>query len=77
MSIMCAITPAASSDSHSWCTCHSFTKKHFKEKFTGVILYHSIQHQPNGLWFNYCKMSKDLPTPTNLFNELEVHHVKN
>ncbi len=23
---MCAITPAASSDNHSWCTCHSFTK---------------------------------------------------
>lgn len=52
-------------------------KKHFKEKFTGVILYHSIQHQPDALWFNYSKMSKDLQTPTNLFNELEVLHVKN
>jgi hypothetical protein len=77
MSIMCAMTPAASSDNHSWCTCHSFTKKRFKEKFTGVIMHQLIQHRPDALWFNYSKMSKDLQTPTNLFNELEVLHVKN
>jgi hypothetical protein len=52
-------------------------KKQSKEKFPGVILYQSIQHRPDGLWFNYSKMSKDLQAPTNLFNELEVLHVKN
>jgi hypothetical protein len=36
--------------------------KRFKEKFTGVILYQSIQHRPDTLWF-YSKMSKDLQTP--------------
>jgi hypothetical protein len=51
-------------------------KKQSKEKFTGVILYQSIQHRPDALWFNY-KMSKDLQAPTNLFNELEVLPVKN
>ncbi len=64
---MCAMTPAASSDNHSWCTCHSFTKT--TSKRNSLVWYYITQFSINQMLYGL--------TPTNLFNELEVLHVKN